>query len=584
MVHKTYYIYPKIINFKGNNVKISSVQIKGFRNFKDALISFNDSSLIIGANDVGKTNMFHALRILLDKSLSELDIEPGELDFHIDENGTSENIEITIYFEGVYEDAVISILKGHVSDKNEAYFRYTASRKDLNFKIFIGHSIDDLEEVTSRFYLKYINLKYIQSQRDLEHFIKREKRHLLKIAQKALSEDEISEDEDLFEEISTDLSELNEKISQLVYVDKATSEVNEELKKLAHHHSDYSVQLDSGAIQVNDFIDRLQLGATTKGSSVMLGGDGRNNQILLALWKARSMREQDLDNEVVFYVIEEPEAHLHPHQQRKLSKYLINELPGQSFISSHSPQITANFSPDSIIRLFLKNASTIAASNGCADCISESWDNMGYRISILPGEAFFSNGVMLVEGPSEMLFYHQLSEQLKIDLDFLNLSLLSVDGVSFKVYIKILDALEIPWVMRTDNDVSKVSKKDKWQYAGMNRCLNIIGRKLLKHRDEEFHPIDTIISGEWSDVSKGLNKRGVFLSKIDLETDLVEELSSPILKALNKRRNVSAIEYLQKKKAIRMRELLKNIACELHNLEGGELAKPLYYLQSIMVK
>ncbi len=48
---------------------------------------------------------------------------------------------------------------------------------------------------------------------------------------------------------------------------------------------------------------------------VMLGGDGRNNQILLALWKAKSIREHDIDNEVIFYVIEEPESTFTPHQQ-----------------------------------------------------------------------------------------------------------------------------------------------------------------------------------------------------------------------------------------------------------------------------
>lgn len=78
------------------------------------------------------------------------------------------------------------------------------------------------------------------------------------------------------------------------------------------------MQLDTGAIGINDFIDNLQLGANTNGSNVMLGGDGRNNQILLALWKAKSIKEHDIDNEVIFYVIEEPEAHLHPHQQRKI--------------------------------------------------------------------------------------------------------------------------------------------------------------------------------------------------------------------------------------------------------------------------
>lgn len=145
-----------------------------------------------------------------------------------------------------------------------------------------------------------MHLKYIESQRDLDKFIRKEKRQLLKIAQESLSESEKEEDDELLGEISSDLKNLNEKVSQLIYVDKATKDVNGELKKLAHHYADYAVQLDTGAIQVNDFIEKLQLGANTNGSNVMLGGDGRNNQILLALWKAKSAKEHDLDNEVIF--------------------------------------------------------------------------------------------------------------------------------------------------------------------------------------------------------------------------------------------------------------------------------------------
>ncbi|MFC6670157.1 ATP-dependent nuclease [Marinobacterium aestuariivivens] len=370
-------------------MKISSVSLKGFRNFNDALVRFNDSTLIIGGNDIGKSNMLHALRILLDKSISETELEPSELDFHIKGSGVCDKAEITIHFVDVVEDAVLSVLKGNVSDDGEVYIRYVANRSDLSFQILLGYSLDELQAINSRFYLKYVNLKYIESQRDLERFISREKRQLLKIAQQSLTDDEIKEDEDLFSEISRDLVTLNDKISQLVYVDRATKDVNNELKKLAHHYSDYEVQLDTGAIQVSDFIDRLKLGANNNGSSVMLGGDGRNNQILLALWKAKSAREHDLDNEVVFYVIEEPEAHLHPHQQRKLASYLIDELPGQSIISSHSPQIAAKFSPDSIIRLLLKNAATVAASEGCSPCIADSWEKMSYRMSVLPAESFF---------------------------------------------------------------------------------------------------------------------------------------------------------------------------------------------------
>ena len=100
-----------------NGLEIQSVHLQGFRNFNDAIINFNSNTLVIGANDVGKSNMLHALRILLDKSLSEADIEPTELDFHITPEGVHDDLQITVCFKKIKEDAVLSILKGHVNDE-----------------------------------------------------------------------------------------------------------------------------------------------------------------------------------------------------------------------------------------------------------------------------------------------------------------------------------------------------------------------------------------------------------------------------------------------------------------------------------
>src|SRR5699024_5791209 len=319
-----------------------------------------------------------------------------------------------------------------------------------------------------------------------------------------------------------------------------------------YQNENYKVQLDTGAIEVTDFIDKLKLGAKRSGSSVLLGGDGRNNQILLALWKAKSVIEYDSDHEVVFYVIEEPEAHLHPHQQRKLSSYLVSELPSQTIISTHSPQIAASFSPNSIIRLLIKQNGTIAASGGCSESIEEGYLNMGYRMSIISAEACYSNGVFLVEGPSEELFYHKLASSLGVDLDFYNISILSVDGISFQVFVSILDALEIPWVMRTDNDVSKVPRKDEWRYAGLNRALRIAGEEEYPNNPTQLTSQDLIDNGLWTKTSELIEPQGIYISKIDLENDLVNELGVEICAVLNKSNNMAAVKYLQGKKAIRM--------------------------------
>ncbi len=597
-------------------MKIDKVILKGFRNYKDATINFNNNTLIIGENDVGKTNLIYALRLMLDRSLSELDIEPSELDFHVQGGVQSENLEIIIKFFDIKEEAALSILKEHVSDDGECVFKYMASKENLDYKLYLGQNETDLSEIQSRYYLKYINLKYISSQRDLSKFIAKEKKQLLRISKTKITEEQEKLDRENVLEISKQLVDLDDKVAQLEYVKTATQEVNLELKKLAYAHDDYDVKLNASGIEVDDFINKLQLGAMSGGSNVMLGGDGRNNQILIALWKALSEFEHDSNDEVVFYVVEEPEAHLHPHQQRKLASYLSSELQSQCLITTHSPQIASSFSPSSIIRLFKKDFSTIAASNGCTKELEKAWEELGYRMSIIPAEAFFSSGVFLVEGPSEEILYKELLLKNKVDTDYYNLSVFAVGGIQFKVFAAVLRALEIPVSLRTDNDISTVEmnckvssytridgvnpcyvykrieinykeeKCKKWQYLGVNRCYGVLNENSEKW-EHSLYPLNRAkILGDkrWKTFEKMINSKGIFMSNRDLELDLVSVASEEIKKALSKKTDTSSVDFLKTNKALNMQILVSKLEDEgFKKIYESYFGEPIRYLIKILM-
>lgn len=565
-------------------MKIASIELDRFRNFKSSIIHFNGNSLLIGANDVGKTNLFYAIRLLLDRSIPDIELEPKESDFHIDGKGNhADQLTITIKLVDIKEDAVISRLKGYVSDKGECYISYRASKESLTSSLLIGHSNHELEEIESRYYLKSIHFKYVESSRDLGGFIRRERRNLLKISKNSRAEAEKKDDNTQEVSIKASLDLINTSISKLSYVEKATESLNTELQELSHHNAGFAVGLEARSVDFSTFLDQLTLGASTGGVRVGLGGDGRNNQILIALWKAKSEVEHDLRDEAIMYCIEEPEAHLHPHQQRKLASYLNDKLSGQVLTSTHSPHITSEFAPNRIVRLLEKTGETHAANNGCSANVEEAWTKMGYRMSVIPAEAFFSDGVLLVEGPSEVQFYKALAKQINIDLDFLNLCVLSVDGVDFPVYIRILNAMEIQWVMRTDNDVTKVPRSFpvKYRFSGLNRALKIANEDVYEDDDTVDHPSKLL--AEHQEVSEILNPKGIFVAKVDLETDLVEALPGPLLEFTDADNYPDAVKYLQQRKAIRMGEFLASQSSSLTALADDDLAMPLKHLATLSV-
>ncbi|WP_255373012.1 ATP-dependent nuclease [Chitinophaga sp. YR573] len=571
---------------------LSRVTLKGFRNFMDATINLNDKTLVIGANDVGKTNLLWAIRLLLDRGLSDYDLEPLDSDFYAYEEIHSFNINL--FFKNVTEDCVLSRLKGKVGENNELCLSYKAVRDKStgakSYSLYAGPDVDQLEEIQERYYLKVLNVKYIGSRRDLNPYVKREKAYLFQQAKENRSEEQENADDNLYQKILTDLKSVDSRIPKLNFIATATKTINEELNKLSLHHTKQQIVFDAVSSDVDNFINNVSIASNTNGQNVAVGGDGRLNQIYLALWASRNDLTEDALKEVTIFCIEEPEAHLHPHQQRKLADYLNESLKGQVLISSHSPQIASEFSPNAIVRLFTLENKTVAASKGCSKIIDDAFEDFGYRMSIIPAEAFFSDVVFLVEGPSEELFYKTLSTQIDVDLDMLNISILMVDGVGFGTFINILNSLEISWVLRTDNDISKVPYKEHYHFAGVNRCIGfyddytqcdpatnaLIAKHGIHLTGFPTNMPELVHLKAAQAIIANLEKYDMYLSEKDLENDLINSaIKSDLVRHFNNRTEAKVIKVMQEKKAIRMYEFLKKNKASLAVLKDSQIAKPL---------
>lgn len=568
-------------------MQLKTLYIKGFRNFKEVKVNFNEHSLMIGANDVGKTNLIYALRILLDRSLSDYDYELAESDFFAYED--THEIIIRAYFDDITEGCLLARLPGKISDDGKLVLQYTASIDNgkVEYQFYCGKSDseDDLKDIDSPFYRKYLNLKYISSRREFWSYINKTKKELLLQAKGNRSTDIIEADDTLYSEIEQKLQEVDSKIPQLSYVKNATEQLNKELDKLSIHNREQQIVFDTASTDVDRVIQNVSVTSKYGDKKLIIGGEGRINQIYLSLWASQNQLTE-ISNEVSIICIEEPEAYLHPHQQREVATYLGRTLQGQVILSSHSPYIVSEFSPNSIIRLYKQDThDTSVASDGCSKVIGEGIEDFGYRMSVIPAEAFFSDCVILVEGPSEMVFYKTLAKQIGIELDRLNIS------VSFPTYMKILNAMQIYWISRTDNDIMKVPRKDEYRYAGIERSISFY-LEFCQHEDADVKVIDSergnLRFADKNNIPKKsknaakkiaeiLTGQDVLLAKQGLEEDFY---NSPVQKELKDfygkdLTDEEVINKMKEHKAINMYDFLKKHKASLKKLKDDPLALPL---------
>ncbi|MDO4655956.1 TOPRIM nucleotidyl transferase/hydrolase domain-containing protein [Actinomyces sp.] len=189
-----------------------------------------------------------------------------------------------------------------------------------------------------------------------------------------------------------------------------------------------------------------------------------------------------------------------------------------------------------------------------------------------------------------------MSGALGIDLDHLNLAVVSVEGVGFKKYIDVCVSLDIPFIVRTDNDVFKVRKNDDgnyYRYAGVARVADLLLNMSIESITEDVR--STIEQNKpllvWegdlpaehneraaSSIRKLADEHGIYLALKDLENDLVGgPLHDQIATQYNTQETGQIVKQMQLRKAESMYSFLRT-GPDLSLLEDDPIALPLHAL------
>lgn len=498
-----------------SNPYISRVRIKNYRNFLEADVNLEHKAVIIGENNVGKTNFLRAIQLILDRDFSDSDRQLSKSDFHDSLKDPMENgevIEIIVNVRGFehnsklvaqFSDAIVIASPQTLEFRYRFFPVYDTDGSILlySFRIYKGLTDDVPFTNEDR---RYLNIYVVKALRDVEREMKANKNSPL---YKLVKKYDIQKEE--LEAIAAMMKDAADGVLELDEICHIKKTIQERFTLLSGLQTDqevhlrtfdvdlerllYSVQVYMGIeerpvgelslglanilyvslmlillkdrtilplmkkekydkLLEDDKAEILKRTYTASAKGNYLLNDELSSDLLAELYVFMDEFNRGNQQSFTILAVEEPESHLHPILQRLIYREVLHKSETSVLFTSHSTFIAAVSPLDSIVHIRRQESASKAFST--SGILLEEGDKKDIEryLDAKRGEIYFGKAVILAEGITEEYILPAAAEIQSTLLDDFGIIVCNVHSTNFKPYIQILEALHIPWVLFTDGD------------------------------------------------------------------------------------------------------------------------------------